>query len=246
MSNGASSWQRILGKRGFQRSIMVLLFLYYPLLYYFGELIDYFGWEALRWDFFYAVHDIHRLFFLAPIIYAGYVFRVKGAVVTTLAAVIVFLPRALVLSPFPEPMTRMVVFTIFAGVLGTLTGAVFNEVERRRQVEALLKSQKDKLQGILDGMEEGVLIVGPDYKIRFLNSSMVKEFGEGVGSPCYKYLWGFDVPCEQICRLPQVISGRTEKWQYNFPDGRTYEILASPYVDTDGAISLLGRLRRLG
>ena len=45
--------------------------------YYFGELVDFAGWEALRWDFLYGVHDAHRLLFLMPIIYAGYVFGVK-------------------------------------------------------------------------------------------------------------------------------------------------------------------------
>jgi len=222
----------------------VFLFLYYPVLYYAGDLIDYAGWEALRWDFFYSVHDIHRLFFLVPIIYAGYAFRIKGAVITTIAALVIFLPRGLLLSPFPETTSRMVLFAIFAGVLGVLTGVIFNKFERRQHLEALLKSQTDKLQGMLDQMEEGVLIIGPYYKVRFSNPSMVREFGEGVGSPCYKYLQGLDVPCAQICKLPNVMNGGTERWEYEFTNGRTYEVLASPYVDSDGAVCQLATFRR--
>lgn len=58
--------------------ILPLLLVFCTLIYYFGELVDFAGLEALRWKFFYSVHDIHRLFFLAPIIYAGYVSRVRG------------------------------------------------------------------------------------------------------------------------------------------------------------------------
>jgi len=235
----------VLRNRNFHRSFLVLLFGYYTLIYYFGELIDFAGWESLRWDFFYGVHDIHRLFFLIPIIYAGYVFRVKGATIVTLAAFIVFLPRALVISPFTDPITRTVVFTVVAGIIGALTGIAHNESERSSRLETLVRSERDKLLGILERMEEGVLITGPDYRIRFMNLSMIRDFGEGTGSPCYEHLHKFDAPCDQICKLPNVIDRKIERWEYNFPDGRTYEVLASPYVDSDGAVCQLATFRNI-
>lgn len=116
--------------RGVQLAILVLLFLYYPLIYYSGELIDHFGWEALRWDFFYTVHDIHRIVFMIPIIYAAYCFKIKGAIITSILAFAMFLPRALLLSPYPDPISRMVLFTVFACVLGILVGVLRNQIER--------------------------------------------------------------------------------------------------------------------
>ena len=224
---------------------LFLLFWICTLLYYFGELVDFAGWESLRWDFFYGVHDIHRLFFLAPIIFAGYIFRVKGAVITTIAALIVFLPRASIISPFPDPILRTVFFTIIAGVMGSLTGMVHNESDRRSHLEALVQSERDKLLGILHRMEDGVFIIGPDYRIRYMNPSMAREFGEGVGSYCYKLLHNFDDPCDQICGLPNVINGATERWEYNLPDGRTYEVIASPFVDSDGEVCQLATFRNI-
>lgn len=235
----------VLRRREFHRTFIIFLFLYYSLVYYFGELVDFAGWEALRWDFFYSVHDVHRLFFLIPIIYAGYIFRVKWALITTLAAFIVFLPRALLISPFADPTIRVVLFTIVSGIIGTLTGMVRNEAERRSRLEAMIKSERDKLLGILERMEDGVLIIGPDYRIRYMNPGMVREFGERTGSYCYEYLHKLNSPCEQICKLPNVKAGATERWEYTFPDGRTYEVIGSPFVDTDGALCQLTTFRNI-
>jgi len=224
---------------------LFLLFGFCTLLYYFGELVDFAGWVALRWEFFYGVHDIQRLLFLAPIIYAGYVFGVKATLIITIVAIMTFLPRALFISPFPDPLLRTVLFTIIAGTMGYLTAKARSESERRSRLEALLISERDKLLGILERMEDGVFITGPDYRIRFMNPSMVRNFGEGIGSYCYEYLNKFDYPCQKICKLPNVINGAIERWEYNFPDGRIYEVLASPYVDSDGTVCQLATFRNI-
>ena len=226
--------------------LLFLLFGFCSLFYYFGELVDSFGWEALRWDFLYGVHDVHRLLFLAPILYASYVFGAKATTFITIIALMTFLPRALFISPFPDPILRMVLFTIIAGAMGYLTAKAHGETEQHRRLEALLIDQRDAILEMLERIEDGVLIIGPDYRIRFINPSMVREFGEGIGSLCYKYLRNLDAPCEQICKLPNVISGATEKWEYNFPDGRTYRVLSSPYVDSDGVVCQLAIFRNMG
>ncbi len=115
------------------------------LFYYFGEFVDWAAWEALRRDFFYGIHDVHRLLFLVPIVYAGYCGRVRGAVVVTLLACLVFLPRAFFISPYPDPILRMILFTVFAGVIGVLVGQLRNECERRRELEHKLAAQTGKL-----------------------------------------------------------------------------------------------------
>jgi len=223
--------------------ILIALFVLCTLFYYFGELVDFAGWEALHLNFFYDVHDIHRLLFLAPIIYAGYVYRVKGAVFVTIAAFVIFLPRALFISPFNDAVLRTVLFTIGAGIIGSLVGMVRNQSERRSRLEAVIRSERNRMFRMLENMEEGVLIIGPDYRIRYMNQSMVREFGEGMGFHCYEYLHSFDSPCGQICKLPSVTDGATERLEYNFADGRTYETVASPFVDSDGVVCELATFR---
>jgi len=230
----------------FRSFIMPLLVVFCALFYYFGELVDWATWDIMRQNFFYGVHDIHRLLFLIPITYAGYTARIKGALIVTMVVFIIFLPRAFFISPFPDPILRMVIFTIFAGTLGCLTGIVRNGSERCQRLEAMVESERDKLLKIVDGMADGVFITGPDYKIRFMNSNMVKDFGEGTGLTCYQHLRNLDAPCQQECHIPDVINNEEiGRWGCSFPGGRTHEIVAAPYVDSDGVVCQLSMFRNI-
>jgi len=221
------------GVRFFSFYTVFALFWVCGLLYYFGELVDFAGGDLSRWEFFYGVHDIQRLAFLAPVVYSGYVFRVRGALIVAFASLIVFLPRALIVSPFPEPILRIALFSIVAAVMGALTGVARNESERRGRLEARVETERDNFLAMLEGMEDGVMITGADYRIRFMNPSMVREFGDGIGAYCYRHLCDLSEPRRSICKLPDVVGGATERWEYSFPDGRAYEVIASPYLSSD-------------
>lgn len=234
-------------KRSPHRAVVLLVMLgVCTLFYYFGELVDWAAWETLRKQFFYSVHDIHRLLFLAPIIYAGYYARVRGAVIITMVTLLIFLPRAIFISPYPDPILRAGLFVIIAGALGCLTGVARNAWDQTRELESQLRSEKDKVLRIVDGMADGVVITGPDYKIHFMNARMVEEFGDGTGLTCYKHLHGLDAPCSQ-CRIEAVINkGEVDKWLCEFPDGRAYDVVAAPYLGDDGVVCQLAIFRNLG
>lgn len=242
ISNGAK--ENKISKSNLRLFVMPLLLAFCTLFYYFGELIDWAEWEALRLKFFYGIHDIHRLLFLAPIIYAGYYGRVRGAVIITLVSLMIFLPRAFFISPYPDPVLRMLLFTVVAGAIGVLTGIIRNKSEQQTLLEVKLENERDQSTGILARMEDGVIIVGPDYKVRFINQSMRRDFGDGVGSHCYEYLHKRSLPCE-ICKLSNVIDGEIVKWEYTFPDGRISEVMASPYIDSDGMVCQLATFRNI-
>jgi len=77
-----------------------------------------------------------------------------------------------------------------------------------------------------------------------MNSKMVDALGDGTGLTCYKHLRNLDVPCQQECHIPDVINnGEIGKWQCSFPDGKTYEVVAAPYVDTDGTVCQISIFR---
>jgi PAS domain-containing protein len=234
--------------RAYKLFVLPLLLIICTLFYYFGELVDWAAWDALRASFFYGVHDIHRLLFLVPIIYAGYTARVRGAIIITLVSLIIFLPRAFFISPYPDPLLRMLLFTIVAGVVGYLVARIRNEQERYRHLQEAVRGERDKMLGIVDGMADGVMITGPDYRIRFMNSSMVRDFGEGTGTTCYEHMHKVSSlsECCQHCKILDVIrSGKVENWKCEFPDGRSYEVVATPYVDTDGVVCQLSIFRNV-
>ena len=123
-----------------RRLALPVMLAFCTLFYYFGELVDWAAWDLLRWNFFYSIHDVHRLLFLIPIIYAGYTARVRGAVIVALLTFAIFLPRAFFVSPYPDPFLRMALFTIFAGVIGALIGVIRNRSEICCQLETTIRS----------------------------------------------------------------------------------------------------------
>jgi PAS domain-containing protein len=228
----------------FKPFIIPLLLIVCSLFYYFGELVDWAAWDSLRLNFFYGIHDVHRLLFLAPIVYAGYIGRIRGAVIITLVSFIIFLPRAFFVSPFPDPLLRMVIFIVFAGVIGVLVGAMRNQAARAAYLERTMATQRDRMYNIVNNLAEGIMITDPDYKIRFMNSRMLKEFGEGVDNPCYRHLKQTAEPCGGDCRIKSVIDNKeTATWECRLPDGRIYEVIAAPFTDTDGTVCQISIFR---
>jgi PAS domain-containing protein len=226
--------------------LLPILLILCTLFYYFGELANWAAWDYLRREFFYSVHDIHRLLFLVPIIYAGYYGRVKGAIIVTLSALAILLPRSLFISPFPDPLFRMLFFVVIAGVIGSLTGVIRNQSERYKLLKEEIQEDRDKFLSIIDSMADGVITISPDYTIRFMNSLMLNEIGDGRGIPCYKHLYNLENPCEQGCLLYDVIDKkRITKTGYNIQQ-KTYEVVSAPYTDMDGVICRLSIFRKTG
>jgi hypothetical protein len=98
-----------------------------------------------RHSFFTSVHDLHRTLFLIPIIYASLVFRVRGSLITSFAFLCVVLPRALLFSPYPDPVLRPLLFVIFATLLSLLAATLLNRVESEREARAELSAAYNRL-----------------------------------------------------------------------------------------------------
>ena len=111
--------------------ILASLFAFCTLLYYFGELTDFFRWDALRYPFFYGVHDWQRLCFFAPVMYACYYFRTKAMLAVTVASLGVFLPRALFVSPYPDALTRAIIFAVAVGAVCFLMTAARSKLSQQ-------------------------------------------------------------------------------------------------------------------
>jgi hypothetical protein len=181
-----------------------------------------------------------------PIIYAGYFGRVKGAIIVTLATMAILLPRALFVSPYPDPLLRMIFFVIIAGVIGSLTGVIRNQSEKNICLQGEILADRKKFLSIVDSMADGIIAIGPDHTIQFMNSFMLKELGDGRGMPCYKFLYGLEAPCEQGCYLFDVIEKKQiTKTEYKIQN-KTYEVVSVPYSDIDGVTCRFSIFRKTG
>jgi DNA-binding winged helix-turn-helix (wHTH) protein len=148
------------------------------LVYYFGELVDFAGWKALRWEFFYGTHDVQRLFFVVPIAYAAYFFGIRGAAIVTIASLIAVLPRAIIISPFPEPILRAVLSIMIAGVVGCIVAVMRNRLEWRSRVGSPVTNGSDRPPETLKRIGDEIFSAG-DLEVD-LSMRLVKRRGQIV------------------------------------------------------------------
>lgn len=160
------------------RLVLALLFGICTLIYYFGELVNFAGWQALHWEFFYEVHDTHRLFFLAPIIYAGLFFGPKGAIIISLASLITFLPRAIFISPFPDPIFRAVIYALVSGAIGTVIAIVHTRWSVTDGISSQMGKGRFNNSGVRKEAGNEGFIIG-DIEID-LTKRLVKRYGQTI------------------------------------------------------------------
>jgi signal transduction histidine kinase len=89
-------------------------------------------------------HDLHRVLFLLPLIYAALLFRVWGAVGASLAFLVIVLPRTLY-SPFADPLIRPLIFVLFAALVAVLTAVLMNRIDEEREIARRLKESQEQL-----------------------------------------------------------------------------------------------------
>ena len=108
------------------------------ILIYYADQTPLTGMFPFNYDLFTGVYDLHRTFFLIPVVYAALKFRVRGSLITSFVFLCVILPRAVLLSPYPNPLVRPVLFIIFLTLIGILVAMQLNRIESERKAHAEL------------------------------------------------------------------------------------------------------------
>ena len=123
----------------------------------------------------------------------------------------------------------------------------------------LEKIPQDCLQSIINGFEDEVMIIGPDFCVKQANDAVLRRLGTSaehiVGQPCFRARFGIEEPCRPPwceCPLNQVLEtgqsirvvhthreseakGDCEKWE---------EIVVSPIWDSSGRVTEIIELVR--
>jgi PAS domain S-box-containing protein len=132
----------------------------------------------------------------------------------------------------------------FGNIIGTLSIGV--DITEYRQAEDALQKSKKRLQSYLTAIDDiglGLFVVDDDYCIRDMNQTMIAWFGDQRGQVCYNSVAGLDKPCT-YCRLEDVLEQeKTVKYKPTTPDGRIFEIVATPIDNQDGGVSKLEIIR---
>jgi signal transduction histidine kinase len=133
--------------------IITLIFSLLTFLYYMDHIALFGGWR-LGGAFFGGVHDLHRAFFLLPIIYGALIFGLKGSLLASFAFLCIVLPRALYVSPYPNPLLRAFISVIWSSIIGILIAAWRTRLYVERKDKENLAAAYDQVKSYSKRLEE--------------------------------------------------------------------------------------------
>ena len=144
-------------------------------------------WDNLGLD----RHAFERILFLAPIVWAGFLFGQRGAFIVSLMAIAIMLPRVLVLSEYrPDAISETIAVFVLGNVVAFSFGLLRRERIRRIQLAVLneissVVSKSLELSHLLgSSIDSVVTVMRADAALVFLMDEKTKELvltaNEGV------------------------------------------------------------------
>ena len=102
-----------------------------------------------------------------------------------------------------------------------------------------IEEERDFFLKIFDSFKDGVYIVDENENIQYVNPFLEEEFGNWEGKKCYKYFHGRNEVCS-FCKNKRVFAGETVQWEwYSDKNGKTYDLLGTLIINSDGTKSKL-------
>ncbi|HVU35182.1 MAG TPA: PAS domain S-box protein [Opitutaceae bacterium] len=124
------------------------------------------------------------------------------------------------------------------GAVVRVFGSVTDITEQRRAADAI-EAERRRFNEVLNALPVYVILLTPDYHVRFANTFFEQRFGQAKGRRCYEYLFNRTEPCE-ICETYKVLKTHAPlQWKWTGPDGRHYDIHDEPFTDVDGSTLIL-------
>jgi PAS domain S-box-containing protein len=117
----------------------------------------------------------------------------------------------------------------------------YMDISERKQVEEALQAEKNKLQSLIDAMEDNIIIQDRDYNIIYQNEpSEISSGGDHVGEKCYRVYEGDEKVCKG-CPVEKAFKdgkSHTSERQRVLPSGEVtfWETTANPIMNAKGEV----------
>jgi signal transduction histidine kinase len=117
-----------------------------------------------------------------------------------------------------------------------LTGRIAVAIKKSRLYDELHRSHT-RLEAIVSSMGQGLMIIGPQFRIDWMNSTLDRwGYGSRVGEPCYS-LFGRSADCCKNCPSQRTFAtGTSCQETIKAANDRFYSITSAPIVDKGGCV----------
>ncbi len=103
--------------------------------------------------------------------------------------------------------------------------------------------ERVRIQAVIDAMDDGIFMVGGDFRIELMNLAVRAELGEGEGRLCHELFHHDPSFCSQCQHEMGSFGPVLRREWHSEATGRAYEMVVSPAHKPDGSISRLHILR---
>jgi len=122
------------------------------------------------------------------------------------------------------------------------------DITKRKEAQKKLEETNYNFKqylNVIDKIDIGIFVVDEDYKVRFMNNTMIKWFGNQQGKICYSSVANLDEPCP-YCKLKEVIlENKKAVYEPTTSDGKSFDIVATSIKNSDGTMSKMEVIRNI-
>lgn len=124
--------------------------------------------------------------------------------------------------------------------LQTFIVMVARDISGRKQAEAHLIEERNKIESIMAAMGDGITVVDRNYRILYQNEVLIRRRGLHLGEPCYRVFGRREEACEECQTRMSFEDGEVHcrPFSTTTPEGAPLhlEITSSPLRDAAGEI----------
>jgi PAS domain S-box-containing protein len=133
--------------------------------------------------------------------------------------------------------------------------ALYTDETEQKKVEEKILQHRNFLQTVIDGVNDGLMVINRDHTIAYANKAALDTYGHENLQPfmtCHEVLYAQNAPCsgkEVVCPLKKAIkSSAFEQIEHTHRNShgrkRSIEISCSPILDEDGDVTQIIKLFR--
>jgi PAS domain S-box-containing protein len=133
-------------------------------------------------------------------------------------------------------------------VISTLANDFNAMADATSQLIAKVKEREQQISGVLNSLDDGLIVLDPDFKVVAANRSISRRlctYPEALRGQSCRDAIGHELPCheDEVCPTARCLStGRLQRAIYQLPDsadgdGRVHEVYASPVFGDDGSVA---------